>query len=126
MSRTPGAKNKNASGPTAMRILKALARGQMHKQMLCDELGVTYLQINPTMTMLTKQGKVITLGLAGDAGYTDAWSRAPVYGLPGMTLENVSKAKDKSRGNGSGVIAGKITVGGGSRWGSQSGPWDWR
>ncbi len=36
------------------------------------------------------------------------------------------KPGERKTNSGSGVVAGKIEIGGGYRWGSQAGPWDWR
>ena len=101
----------HASLALAQRILAALAAGQMHKQMLCAALNCTYQNINPTVARLRRSGEIITLGTAGEAGYDDAQAHAPVYGLPGMTLTKIARRTRKTRGSGSGQIAGRIVIG---------------
>ena len=93
--------------PLIARILAALATGQMHKQMLCTALNLEYSLIDPTMAQLRRDGRVITLGIARDAGYEGVHAHAPVYGLPGMTLKIVERRKES---RGSGVVAGRITI----------------
>jgi hypothetical protein len=84
---------------TAARILAALKAGQKHKRGICQALDTEYQNINDTMVVLQRQGKVIILGTAKQAGYTDCQSHAPIYGLPGMTLQNVAEKKtDKPAG----------------------------
>lgn len=70
-------------------ILAALKEGQKHKRMLCTALNSDYQRIDPTMAELLRRREVIILGTAIEAGYKDIKAHAPVYGLPGMTLQPV-------------------------------------
>lgn len=103
----------------AQRILTLLERrGQMHMRHLEAALDLEYVTIGDELRRLIAAHQVAVLGKAGEAGYTDAQSTAPVYGLAGSTLKRVERKPRKSRSNGSGHIAGPITIGSGHRWGS--------
>lgn len=98
----------NASS-IAERILRALSQGQAHKRMLCERLNCDYLSIDPTVTELWRRRDIVVLGTAREAGYTDVRASAPVYGLPGMTLQRVPKKVRSS--SSSNVVAGPIVIG---------------
>lgn len=106
----------------AQRVLDLLKKGQAHKRGMCEALEIlTYVTLDATVTKLVREGRVVILGTAQDAGYTDTRINAPVYGLPGMKLVRVApdpRAEHKTKG--SGVIAGRPTIRG-YRYG-----WGWR
>jgi hypothetical protein len=82
----------------AQRIKSALADGQKHKRMLCQALDCEYTAIDPTMAQMIRDGSIVILGTAKQAGYLKVNKHAPVYGLPGMTLKPYVAEEKKETG----------------------------
>lgn len=74
------------------RILAALGKGQMQKRMICAALEVDYHQIDGIITRMVRAQKILFLGYAHEAGYTNCNRNAWVYGPPGTKLVTL-KAK---------------------------------
>lgn len=102
-------------GPKILELLKT--RGQMHMRHLEAALDQSYVDIGNDLRTLMAAKRVVVLGTVREAGWTDAQSNAPVYGLAGTQLVKVRRKK-KTRTAGSGQIAGKIEIGRGTRWGA--------
>jgi hypothetical protein len=98
-------------------ILRLLESGQAHKRMLVAALGCEPLSVDQRVSALLRARKIVILGQASEAGYTDIRRDAPVYGLPGMKLQpigGVNQPRQRHRG----TIASPITIGRGySGWG---------
>lgn len=121
-------------------IVELLERdGPMHTPGICKVLGRDYNSTVPIITALVKSGAIRVVGKASQFGYRDVKSSAPAYGATGIRTEkietrgkpqqgettlpppphNTRRRFDRPRTNsGSGVIAGKIEIGRGYKWGA--------
>lgn len=119
-------------------IVELLRRdGPMHTPAVCRALDRDYSATVPIMTALMKEGAIEVAGTAAKFGFKDVKSSAPVYRATNLNLEVVVAKKPhqgetslpapscarpySKRGktnSGSGVIAGKIEIGRGYKWGS--------
>ncbi len=98
MNRGP-AKNKSLVTLTQQveqRVVDALASGQMHKKMMCDQLDLPYHYIDTACSSLKAAGRIVVLGNVRDAGYAGVKrGDLPVYGLPGTALQRVDVAEQR-------------------------------
>lgn len=114
-------------------IVELLERnGPMHTPGICKALDRDYASTVPIMTALVKEGAVRALGTAAKFRLTDVKSSAPVYGATGIKVVTRKRQRigncvppphytgkpRKRTHSGSGVIAGKIEIGRGYKWGA--------
>lgn len=108
------------------RIRAALQVKPRTSRELSELLGVSVNDIGHALARMKKSGCVIAIGKVASS---HGGRSTIVYALPGTPklpadnglgpeLPRVRRAVRHTRGAGSGVIAGKITVGRGYRWGA--------
>lgn len=110
------------------RVIAALGEiGPTPLEPLAAAANTSYVELGRFMAGLVDAGEVVDLGTARELGITHIAGRkravnphAHIYALPGTPKPQPAAAESKraSSHGGSGVIAQRITIGRGSKWGA--------